>query len=382
MNKEYDYQHAGRYFAQYAPGLETPGIGELTELGASECHAAYGGAHFIADQAALYRINYCSRLASRILAPLITFDCHSDRYLYQTALKMPWPKLFSTEQTFAIQSSVSNSRISHSQFAGQRLKDAIADAFRNETGKRPSVDPKNPDIWIHLRIHENRADICLDTSGRALHRRGYRVQSVEAPLQETLAAAIIRLSGWDGKQPLLDPMCGSGTLLAEALMSWCRIPAGYLNPPEGFCLLPEFDEALWKKIKAQCDRQIRPLPEGLIRGSDISDEAIRAAKANLTLLPGGKAVRLTPGDYRSIEKLENSVLVCNPPYGIRLEKVTDMPAFMKELGDFLKQRCTGSTAYVFFGQRELLKSIGLRSSGKWPLFNGGLEGRLARFDLY
>ncbi|MDD4734849.1 MAG: THUMP domain-containing protein [Kiritimatiellae bacterium] len=382
MNKEYDYQHEGRYFAQFAPGLEAPGMDELTELGASGCRATYGGAHFIADQATLYRINYCSRLASRILAPLIAFDCHSDRYLYLTALKMPWTELFSTEQTFAIQSSVSNSRISHSQFAGQRLKDAIVDAFREKTGKRPSVDPKNPDVWIHLRIHENRADICLDTSGRALHKRGYRVESVEAPLQETLAAAMVRLSGWEGNQPLFDPMCGSGTLLAEAMMSYCRIPAGYLNPAEGFRLLPEFDGSLWKKVKAECDRQIRPLPEGLISGSDVSNDAIRAAKANLARLPGGKAVRLATQDYRRIEKLENTVLICNPPYGIRLEKNTDMPLFFKAFGDFLKQHCTGSTAYVFFGQRELLKSIGLRTSGKWPLFNGGLEGRLARFDLY
>ena len=382
MNKAYEYQHEGRYFAQFAPGMEEIGLNELTELGGQNGRTTYGGAHFIADQAALYRINYCSRLASRILAPLITFDCHSDRYLYQTAQKIPWPELFSLNQTFAIQASVSNSRISHSQFAGQRLKDAIADAFRQHAGQRPSVDPKNPDVWIHLRIHENRATICLDMSGRALHKRGYRVQSVEAPLQETLAAAMIRLSGWDGSAPLVDPLCGSGTLLAEAVMVYCRIPAGYLNPPNGFRLLPEFDEALWKQEKARCDRQIRPLPDGMISGSDLSHEAIRAAKANLARLPGGKSVRLTQKRYQDIERLEHTVIVCNPPYGIRLEKNTDMPAFIKELGDFLKHRCAGSTAYVFFGERDLLKAIGLRSSGKWPLFNGGLEGRLARFDLY
>ncbi len=382
MNKPYEYQHEGRYFAQFAPGLEEIGVSELEELGGKNGHSTYGGAHFMADQGTLYRINYCSRIASRILAPLITFDCHSDRYLYQTAQKIPWPELFSLQQTFAIQASVSNSRISHSQFAGQRLKDAIVDIFREQTGKRPSVDPKNPDVWIHLRIHENRATICLDTSGRALHKRGYRVQSVEAPLQETLAAAIIRLSGWDGSRPLVDPMCGSGTLLAEALMMHCRIPAGYLNPPTGFQLLPEFDETLWKQEKMRCDRQIRPLPAGIISGSDMAPEAIRAARSNLAQLPGGKDVRLIQKKYQDLGRIENTVIVCNPPYGIRLEKNTDMPAFMKTLGDFLKHQCAGSTAYVFFGERELLKSIGLRSSGKWPLFNGGLEGRLARFDLY
>ncbi len=382
MSKIYDYQHEGRFFAQFAPGLEAPGMEELRELGASDCKDTYGGAHFTADLATLYRVNYCTRLASRILAPMIRFDCHSDRYLYQTARQLPWPELFTTEQTFAIQASVSNSHISHSQFAGQRLKDAIVDTFRDATGIRPSVDTKNPDLWIHLRIDRDKASIALDTSGRALHRRGYRVESVEAPLQETLAAAIVRLSGWAGERPLLDPFCGSGTLLTEALMSWCRIPAGYLNPPMGFRLLPEYDEAVWNQVKSACDRQIRPLPEGLIAGSDLSNDALRAARANLAGLPGGKNVALVRRDYREIKALENTTLICNPPYGIRLEKNTDMPAFVKELGDFLKQRCTGSTAYVFFGERALLKSIGLRTSGKWPLFNGGLEGRLARFDLY
>jgi putative N6-adenine-specific DNA methylase len=249
----FTYQKSGRYFAQVAKGLEELGRQELHQLGAREIKPGYRGFYFSADRATLYRINYSGRILSRILAPLLRFDCHSDKYLYRTAAKIDWFALFSLKNTFAIRANVSHSNIKHSQFAAQRLKDAIVDRFRQETGKRPSVDTKEPDVLFNLHIQNNRATVYLDTSGGSLHRRGYRLQSVEAPMQEIVAAAMVRLSGWNGERPLVDPMCGSGTILCEAMMHYCRIPAGYLWKQFGFNALPDFDAGIWKKVKRQVD---------------------------------------------------------------------------------------------------------------------------------
>lgn len=218
MNPE--YQKHGRYFAQTPPGLEELAVEELAEIGAVEPRAGYRALAFEADKATLYRINLRTRLCTHVLAPLLTFDCHSDKYLHHTAMqKIEWDTLMDVDGTLAVAANVSQSNIRHSQFAAQRLKDAICDQFRDRTGRRPSVDRHSPDLSLNLRIHRNRAVISVDTSGGSLHRRGYRVESVEAPLQETIAAAMIRFSGWKGEGVLHDPMCGSGTILAEALMA-------------------------------------------------------------------------------------------------------------------------------------------------------------------
>ncbi len=378
----YQYQQTRRFFAQIADGLEQMGSEELLALDAEDPAPAYRGVHFTADQAALYRINYGSRLITRVLAPLISFQCHSTKYLQKTARKIPWPELFGTEQTFAVFATVSNSAIRHSRYAGLCLKDAIADIFRESCGARPSIDPRAPDVWINLHIDSNRATISLDTSGGSLHRRGYRQESVEAPMQETVAAAIIRMTGWDGAQPLVDPLCGSGTLITEALMTYCRIPAGYLRPRFGFEQLPDFDPALWESVKAEADGAIRPLPEGLLRASDISSQAVRAATGNARKLPSGDRIQFNVTDFRKIERIDKSVIVCNPPYGLRLKQEQKAGKFYRELGDFLKQRCTGCTAFIYFGNREWIKQIGLRAAAKRPLKSGGLDGRLVTYMLY
>lgn len=378
----YQYQETHRYFAQIAGGLETTGVEELTELGATNATPAYRGLYFDADPATLYRVNYKTRLITRILAPLITFDCHSDKYLYQTARDIDWWDFLTPESTFAVFATVSNSNINHSKFAALRLKDAIVDQFRDKTGKRPSIDTRDPDLWLNLRIKNNQALISLDTSGGSLHRRGYRAQSVEAPMQETVAAAIIRFSGWDGTTQLYDPMCGSGTLLAEALMHVTRTPAGYLRKGFGFERLPDFNPSIWNQEKTNADQAIRPLQADLIYGSDIDPKAIASTRENLNSLPGGDQVQLRTVDFREIEEIHNATIICNPPYGLRMGRKSDLADFYTSLGDFLKQRCTGSTAYIYFGKREWIKKLGLRTSWKKPLVNGALDGRLAKVELY
>jgi len=378
----YNYQMSRRFFAQIADGMEELGTEELTRLGATDVKPTFRGLYFSADNQALYRINYAARIVSRVLAPLLTFDCHSTDYLYKTARGIPWTEIFTLKDTFVISANVSNSIIRHSQYAALVLKDAIVDSFRDRYDDRPNVERINADICFNLHISQNKATIYLDTSGGSLHRRGYRDEAVDAPMQETLAAAIVRLSGWDGSTPLYDPMCGSGTLLFEALMHYCRIPSGFFRESFGFRFMPDFEEKKWVFVKNEADNMIRPLEKGLIAGSDISGSAIDMARANSRNLPSGRSVSLTKKSFQGIESLNGLTIVCNPPYGLRMKNSQDMGMFMKEFGDFLKQRCTGSAAYVYFGNRELIKKVGLRTAWKKALKNGQLDGRLVKYELY
>lgn len=378
----YKYQEFGRYFAQIAGGTEELGAKELEELGAENTAPAYRGIYFDADSAALYRINYASRLVTRVLAPLTSFGCHDADYLYRTARDVDWSDFLTADKTFAVFANVSHSKIRHSKYAALRLKDAVVDQFRERYGTRPSVDTRDPHVWFNLYIENNHATISLGTSGGSLHRRGYRVRSGEAPMQETVAAAIIRLTGWEGDRPLYDPMCGSGTLLAEALMHYCRIPANARRERFGFEALPDFDDETWRRVKSDADAQVRELPEGLIAGSDVDPEAIDAARENLRALPSGERVRLGVEDFHNLSGMEHYTIVTNPPYGVRMGRRNGIDDFYREIGDFLKQQCTGSTAYLYVGKPALLKSVGLRASWKRPLVNGAMEGRLGKYELY
>jgi putative N6-adenine-specific DNA methylase len=378
----FKYQETNRYFAQISDGLEDLGALELAEIGAEEVHPAYRGIYFKADKASLYRINYSSRLITRVLAPLVSFKCESDEVLYKTSKNIDWPAFLTLKSTFAVFATVSNSRITHSQFAGLRLKDAIADFFRENYGKRPDVDPVAPDVWINLHIDSDRATISFDTSGGSLHRRGYRGESIKAPIQETVAAALIKLTGWKGERPFYDPMCGSGTLLCEALMCYSNIPSGFLRKKFGFEMLPDFDAGIWKSVKNDACGFMRSIPKGFISGSDISRDAVYSARKNIKALPYGDKIDLEITDFKKIEGLTGYDIISNPPYGIRMESREGMDIFYRSLGDFLKQRCKGSTAYMYYGNRELIRKTGLKPSWKKPLSSGGLDGRLVKYDLY
>jgi len=312
----------------------------------------------------------------------VNFACPDTDTLYREARALRWHDLFVRGRSFAVFANVSDSAIRHSQFAALRLKDAVVDYFRETTGHRPNVDVEKPDIGLNLYIRKNQAVISLDLSGGPLYKRGYREESVAAPMQETVAAALIRLSGWDGSIPLYDPMCGSGTLLCEALMSRCRIPAGIFRRRFGFEVLPDFDAAAWKAVKADAQGGIREIDSGLIAGSDRDEKAVDAARTNLMGIHHGSRVVVNHTDFNEIESLEGHLILTNPPYGIRLDKGRDMGPFYKELGTFLKRRCQGASAFVYFGDRRYTKSMGLRAAWKRPLAAGGLDGRLVRYDLY
>ncbi|MCK5879992.1 MAG: class I SAM-dependent RNA methyltransferase [Holophagae bacterium] len=381
-DQQFLYQENQQYFAQCGQGIEAIVADELMELGATKVEPTYRGVHFTASPAALYNINYCARIPSRILAPVAHFQCHTEKVLYRKAMEIDWSCFLSPDQTFAVFANVSGSQIDHSKFAALRIKDAIADFFREKTGVRPSVDTREPDLWLNLNLRDNFATISVDTSGGALHRRGYRKASVPAPLQETLAAAILRISGWTGETPLVDPMCGCGTILAEALMAYCRIPAGFRREKWGFFRLPDFDEPLWRKVKQDADGRVRAYPEGLIQGSDIDGRAVDAASENLSEISGGDTIQVRRRDFHDLKGYKNITVITNPPYGVRLGEQNQAETTIREFGDFLKQSCSGSTAWILCGSTNLMKHIGLRTSKRVPLFNGPLEARLVKLDLY
>jgi len=379
---DYIYQKSQQYFGQLAAGAESCAENELKALGATDIKSGYLGCYFRADQRTVYNIVYRTRIFSRILAPLIAFDCHSEKYLYKTAQQIDWRHFLTLTKTFAITANVAKSNIRNSQYAGQILKDAIVDQFRSRINERPDVDTRQPDLLLNLYIHENKARISVDLGGGSLHRRGYRKASVEAPMQETLAAAILQLTGWNGERPLYDPFCGSGTILCEAYMKAGHIPAAMLRRKFGFLRLPDFDAAVWNQVKTAANSETVAVPDGLISGSDISAEAVKAVRTNRGELPPPGNLQVRRADFHDLDGFENTLIVTNPPYGIRLGNSDETGLLLKDFGDFLKQKCTGSTACIYFGDTTLVKKLGLKPEWKHALRAGGLDGMLCRYELY
>lgn len=374
-----EYIKTNKYFAQVAGSLETLGCTELESFGATVIQSVPRGIRFSCSKEQLYRIVYCSRILQRVLAPLVSFQCHSEKYLYNQARKaIDWTALFSLNHSFGIECNVSGSNISHSLYASQLLKDAICDCFRDKYQQRPDFRPTGADITFNLHIRENWAVIALDLTGISMHKRGYRNKANLAPLQETLAAAIIKLSGWDGSRRLLDPMCGSGTLVAEAMMHYCNIPAGYLRKDMGLQYLPDFDSAKYAEIRKAENSKIRPLPQNLISGSDISVGSLSYAKENLSVLPGSDAINWQHSRFQDIPRQEGRCIITNPPYGVRLGNDNSTKALYHDLGDFLKQKCPDSEAYILCGNKDLVPELRLRAYWKKSLKNGDLDVKLAK----
>lgn len=379
---KYIYEKESRYFAQVAESIKELASKELTSLGAEELKPVFRGIWFKASKKVFYRINYSSRLISRVLIPLASFNRPDKDELYKSARKIRWEEFLTPKKTFSITANVSESNITHSNFAGLRVKDALADYFRDRTNRRPSVNTENPYLMINVHIHRNLATLSIDASQGPLHKRGYREESVAAPMQETVAAAIIQLTDWNGEKPLYDPMCGSGTLLCEALMKYCRIPAQIFKGTFGFERLPDFDKNLWETVKKEYQDNMKPLDPNLISGSDISPESVNAARTNLMGLHFGGSVVVEQKGYQEIQSLENHIIVANPPYGIRLEKGKNLTAFYKKFGEFLKKRCSKSTAFIYFGEPKYIKKLPLAPAWKKPLKIGGLDGKLVKYDLF
>lgn len=319
----------------------------------------------------VYRINYGSRLATRVLWPLAHFECRSREDLYNEAKKIPWIDYLSLGKTFAIDTNVTNNpAFRNTHFAGLVVKDALCDTFREKTGQRPSVEIYNPTVQIHLFIYENKATISFDTSGTPLFKRGYRASTVEAPLQETLAAAILKLSGYTSGDILCDPMCGSGTFLWEAALMATQTPPGYFRRHFGFTHHPLFREEEWQKIKSELDSRIVPLKPYSIFGGDRDKKAIDACNATLkaTKFP----LHFQHAHLHNFKPIQQPTLVVtNPPYGTRLQASSDpYTAFAQ----FLQTTCNGKArAAILSPERRLPPVLGRPSQRPIPLLNGGID---------
>ncbi len=364
------------YFAICPRGLETLLQEELAALGASELRATHGGVHFSGDWAVCYRANLESRLATRILWHLVTGPYAREDDIYRLAVRQLWPNHFSVGNTFRVVTTAIKCPLKSLDFVTLRVKDAVCDRFREDVGERPNIDTRYPDVSVHVFLTAERCTLYLDTSGQPLWQRGFRRASVDAPVKENLAAGILKMSGWQPDTPLIDPMCGSGTFLLEAVqMALDRAPG--LDRHFGFERLKKFDAPLWTDLRNAALARVRN-PEKLnIRGSDSDERAVRAARRNLEEAGFSQWVRVEQADLLDLAApAPAGTLIANPPYGERLGEQDELAAFYPQLGSALKRHWAGWNCFFFTADLRLPKLMGLKPSRKTPLYNGPLECRL------
>lgn len=370
------------FLAKTFAGLEGVLSKELTELGAKEVEIIKRGATFKGDAELMYKINYLSRTAIRILKPIGVFEAKSNDQLYQKVRKIDWTKIFNVNQTFIVNSNVFYSEVDHSHFAALRVKDAIVDQFREVEGKRPWVAKDIPDIYVDVHIAHNICTISLDSSGESLHKREYKIAADKAPINEVLAAGMIKISGWDGSEDFIDPMCGSGTIPMEAAMIAMNIPSGYYRSRFAFMSWTSFNEELWKKVKSEADAAVTETECNII-ASDRSETAVNITKRNLKNAGLHKDVLVFHKYFDALNtQLEGGTLIFNPPYGRRLEEKGELRDLYKGIGDVLKQNYKGFKAWLITPNIEASKFIGLHPSEKHELYNGPIETKYLKFEMY
>ncbi len=370
-----------RFFATCPRGLEQVLAAELAALGGGDIKAVDGGASFGGDLALCYAANLESRVASRVLWQVGEARYRSEHDIFDAARALPWPRLFDVERTIRVNVSAIQSPLKSLDFVTLRVKDAVCDAFRAAQGKRPDVDTQAPDVRVHAFLTREAATFYLDTSGEALFKRGWRGQAGEAPLRENLAAGILRLAGWRAPVPLFDPMCGSGAFLVEAAMMALDAAPG-LDRSFGFERLANYDAGLWRALREKAHARRLRAGRFPIYGSDKSGTALGMARENLAAAGLAGAVELKQMDILDGgPPASGGIMVMNPPYGERIGDDAELAAFYPRLGDALKQRYAGWTAYIFSADLRLPKLIGLKASKRTPLYNGALECRLFEYRL-
>lgn len=376
-------------FVSCGPGIESLLAEELAELGFSDISTGYCGVYVkthseVECMNAVYSINYSSRLAIRVLLPLLKFRCYDQASLYKGAGNIDWFRYLRKGQTFAIDANVHHPKLRNSLFCAQLVKDAICDQIRDRTGSRPSVDVKSPDVQLNLYIHREEAILSFDTSGDPLHKRGYRQDAGEAPMQETLAAALLRLAKFKGNEIFIDPCCGSGTLLIEAALIATKTSPGYLRKRWGFSNHPHFINQDWLTVKNAADAHRIPYSSQMY-GCEIESDVARMCRANLRaagFLQNVDIVRMDFAEYTPPS--EPNFLITNPPHGRRLQgDRSSLNAIYRNLGNFMKQKMAKpSKGFVFIGDLPLAKEVGLAAKHRYVINNSGVDSRLLEFDLY
>lgn len=368
------------FLAKTFAGIEPVLCEELKKLGAKNCQILNRAVQFEGDMATMYRANYYCRTALRIFWQVATFEFQSNNQFYDQLFQFPAEKFLTSSGTLAISATQFDSIFKTPLFAAVLAKDAICDRFRERFGERPSVDKANPDVQFHLHIFHNRATLFLDSSGESLHKRGYRVSTPPAPINEVVAAAMIKLSGWKMDCDFIDFMCGSGTLLIEAAMAALNIPAGFYRPYYSMFGWQNFDKRLWQKITEEAEIK-EDVPINFY-GSDISPRFLGMARANVEEARLQDFIRLKVHDFANTNPRRTpAFVIINPPYGERLE-VEDIGAFYQQIGDVLKNSYAGTTACLITSDKEAMKRIGLHASRKVTLYNGALECKFLKFEMY
>lgn len=354
-------------------------------MGYQEMRRGFRGVYLeTATFADIYRLNYGSRLASRVLFPLISFPCRNREDLYKAVMQKSWEPYFKGVETFSIDANVDHPEIRNSLFAAQVVKDAIVDQLIKKSGFRPSIDTKQPDLLLNLFLRSGKAVLSFDTSLEPLHKRGYRLEAGDAPLRETMAAALLRLSRYDRNEILIDPCAGSGTFLIEAALIASWTPPGTFRKKWGFTRLPEFKEKEWLKVKVEMDSKRVPLSKGHFFGVELNKNTHRIALGNLRAAGLHPFIEISQGDFRQYHPPKNpTFLISNPPHGRRMGEEETLIPLYRGLGDFMKQKMAKpSRGFIFTGSLLLSKEIGLAAKKKTVMDNGGVESRLLEFDLY
>jgi len=361
-------------------GLEPVLAKELTQLGANDVQIGRRMVSFKGDKELLYRANFQLHTAIRILKPIKHFKALSADDVYEGVKDIDWGEYIGIDKTFAVDSVVFSEEFRHSKFVAYKVKDAIVDQFREKTGQRPNISISNPDIRLHIHIAEDQCTLCLDSSGDSLHRRGYRQESVEAPLNEVLAAGMILMTGWHGETDFIDPMCGSGTLLIEAALIARNMAPGLFRKEYAFEKWPDFDAELFDKIYND-DSQEREFNHH-IYGYDVDIKAVNTARLNVKAAGLSNDITVEEQDFKNFTQPKNkSILVTNPPYGERIS-TNDLLGTYKMIGERLKHQFTGNEAWILSYREECFAQIGLKPSIKIPVFNGSLECEFRKYQMF
>lgn len=361
-------------------GLEPVLATELTELGANNIQIGRRMVSFVGNKELMYRANFQLRTAIRILKPIKHFRATTAEEVYDAVKQVDWTEYLTNETTFAVDSVVFSNEFRHSKFVAYKVKDAIVDQFREKTGDRPNIRIVNPDIQLHIHIAEYDCTLALDSSGESLHRRGYRQESVEAPLNEVLAAGIILQTGWRGECDLIDPMCGSGTIPVEAALIARGIAPGVFRKEYAFEKWPDFDPDLFSAIYDDDSRE-RPFDHH-IYGYDNNRQAVAIATKNVRAAGLSKEITIDFKDFKDfVQPREKSIIITNPPYGERIS-APDLLGLYKMIGERLKHQFVGNDAWILSYREECFEAIGLKPSLRTPLFNGALECELRKYRMF
>jgi putative N6-adenine-specific DNA methylase len=354
---------------------------ELTQLGARDVKTGVRSVSFSGDKGFMYKANLGLRTAIKILKPIHSFKVNNEQDLYDNLYKMAWDQYVKPSGTIAVDATIHSELFTNSLYIAQKTKDAIVDKFRDTTGERPNVDLKFPDLKVNVHIDRHQVTISLDSSGDSLHKRGYKIATNIAPINEVLAAGLIMLSGWDGQTDFMDPMCGSGTMLIEAAMIACNIPPNLMRKEFAFERWNDWDVELFEKIEASLLAKTRDFHHKII-GYDKAPSAVTKAIENVRNAQLDDFIEVKHEDFFKTQKGgENKLhMVFNPPYGERLN--IDMEEFYKNIGDTLKQSYPGTDAWFITSNLDALKHVGLRPSRKIHLFNAKLEARLVKYVMY